>query len=172
MTKQAPQPCDRVPGWTRRVFARLGGAEREPVLFYAERDPAVLFGAWGAVVVIMMPFGLAIPDQFLSGVLLSLLMAWLCRRTFRFELTARRLHYRPNAFAVSVSVPLDDVRAVMATDLLGRPAELAAAPRRGHLIVRTETGVVVVKSIRQPQEAADAVGILQRRRPDAIPTAR
>lgn len=150
-------------GFRQARNCHAGGA-RDTVLFYAERDPAVLFGAWGAVVLVMLPFGLAVPDRFLAGACVSLLSVWLCWRTFRFELTSGRLDYRPNLFAAPVSIPLHDIRMVMATDLLGRPAESpGAAPQRGHLLLRTEARVVVIKSILRPHEAADAIRILHGR---------
>lgn len=139
-----------------------GPTAAEPVLFYAERDPKVLFGAWLLVVLTMLPFGLAIPGTFFPGALVSLAGLMFCRHTFRLEFTGRHLRYRPNAIAPLVTVPLADVQEVMATDLLGREAgESGPGPERGHLLIRTRTSAVVVKSILKPREAAEALATLR-----------
>jgi hypothetical protein len=132
------------------------------VLFYAERDPAVLYGAWILVVVTMLPFGLAVPGSFFPGVLVSLMGLLLCQHTFRFQLTRRRLRYRPNAISPTLTLPLAEIEAVMATDLLGREATAGGTgPERGHLLIRTHRGAVVIKSVLKPREAAEAIEILK-----------
>lgn len=136
---------------------------REPVLFYAERDPRVLYGAWLLVFLTMLPFGLAVPGSFFPGVGMSLCALWVCRRTFRFELTRGHLRYRPNALVPAVTLPLSEIEGVLATDLWGREGGPAPGPARGHLLIRTTAGALVVKSILQPREAADAIMLLRGR---------
>ncbi|WP_207480707.1 hypothetical protein [Arenibaculum pallidiluteum] len=154
----APRPA--IPALAA-ALARAWQGTREPVLFYAERDPKVLYGAWLMVFVFMLPFGLAIPDSFFPGVGVSLMALWICRRTFRFELTRRHLRYRPNAIAPMTTLPLSEIEDVLATDLLGREAGRGPGPERGHLLIRSTAGALVVKSILRPQEAAEAIMLLR-----------
>ncbi|MCS6780676.1 MAG: hypothetical protein NZ555_13355 [Geminicoccaceae bacterium] len=147
---------------TSPARARASAREREPVLFWAERDPGLAMGGWAVVTALFLPLGFFFPEGVLGGAALTALWTWLNLKAFRLELTPWSLRYRPGLLARTMVWPLEAVARVEVRDPAMQPVRWGREPPRvGHLLIELPEGLLAISGIKDPQEFADAVGTIR-----------
>jgi|GEM_PF-5283812 len=147
--------------------ARLGAdtaayGEGDPVLFWAERDPAAAFRGWAVLTGLSLPLGLLFPDAVLTAALLGAALTWLDHKAFRLELTRRELRLRPGLLARTRRWPLAVIGHVEARDReMRRVRRGTARPRIGHVLIELPDGLLGINGLREPQELVEAIETLR-----------
>jgi hypothetical protein len=135
---------------------------RDPVLFWAELDPAALWRGVALALLFMLPLAFLAPAGFLAAGGASLLLRAWNQRNFRFHLSRNELRVKASFFLPELRLPLKDIASVgVLPDSAG--GFLPLAPRSGHLVIaRTDGGQIIVPGIKDAAEAAEAVERLKR----------
>jgi hypothetical protein len=134
----------------------------EPTLFYAERSTGATLTAWAVVTALLLPFAILAPAFVIPGMALSLALAWINLRHFRFAITPFSIRLRLGVLAKVKVLPLDQVVEVEATDLAGKRPGWNAPPAAGHLMIQGAFGPILVACIKDPVEAASAIREIKR----------
>lgn len=150
------------PTSSERARPRARTREREPVLFWAERDPGVAMGGWAVVTALFLPLGLFFPEGVLGGAALTALWTWLNLKAFRLELTPRSLRYRQGLLGPTMVWPLEAVERVEVRDPTMQPVRWGREPPRvGHVLIELPDGLLAIAGIKDPQEFADAFATIR-----------
>jgi hypothetical protein len=150
------EPLVRREGTVRR------GGEPDPVLFWAERDPAAAFRGWAVLTGLTLPLGLVFPDAVLTAAALGALLTWLNHKAFRLELTRRELRLRPGLLTPTRRWPLAAIGLVEARDAeMNRVRWGGTRPRIGHVLIELPEGLLGITGLREPQELVEAIETLR-----------
>lgn len=133
----------------------------DPVLFWAEPDPAALWRGAAVVLLLMAPLAFLAPAGFIAAGLTSLLLRRLNQRSFRFQLSARELRLKLNFLTPMLRVKLNEIASVkVLPDAAG--GFIPLAPRTGHLVIaRADGAQILVPGLMDAAEAAEAVNRLK-----------
>lgn len=139
----------------------------EPVLFYAERDPAIQWRSTAMFLVLMAPLAFIAPEQFIMAALAMAATGWWNASGFRFHLGAQALRVRAALFAPTLTVRLDEIaEAGTMPDAAGFLMPMAA--KSGHLVIKKTDGTqLLIPGLKDVAEAVDAVRRLKQ--PEAGP---
>jgi len=134
----------------------------DPVVFWAELDPAALWRGAALALLFMAPLAFLAPVGFIAAGFASLLLRAWNQRNFRFHLSRSELRVKASFFLPELRLPLKDIASVsVLPDAAG--GILPLAPRTGHLLIaRTDGRQILVPGIKDATEAAEAVERLKR----------
>ncbi|MEQ9047796.1 MAG: hypothetical protein RLO22_25335, partial [Sneathiellaceae bacterium] len=93
-----------------------GPGRPEPVLFWAEREPAFYLRATAISALLMIPIAFFMPGLFVLFLAFLSLSSWINARAFRFEVGPRTLTVRQSLLLPRMVVPLGDI-----ANLVARP---------------------------------------------------
>jgi len=132
-------------------------AGEDPMLFWAERDPAIQWRSTAMMLVLMSPLVIFAPAQFISAALAVVATGWFNARGFHLRLSASELRVRPAMLAPTMRVPLAEIaEATTMPDAAG--ALMPMAEGSGHLLIRkTDGGQIVIPGIKKVAETVDAI---------------
>lgn len=135
----------------------------DPVLFWAELDPAALWRGAAMVALFMAPLAFLAPAAFIAAGFVSLALSVANRRSFRFHLSRRELRLKLSFLMPELRLPLSEIGSVsVLPDSAG--GFLPLAPRSGHLLIaRTDGAQVLVPSVKDAVGVAQAIDRLRRR---------
>jgi hypothetical protein len=134
----------------------------DPILFYAERSFIAGAARQSLLLLLWLPFLLALPEA-VPIVLLSALCFTLWQHSaFRFELTATHLWFRTGPFAPTILISLETIHVVEPVDyweglLTWRQPAAIGSLRLGFL----DGSSITVTGIREPREAVGAVRLMR-----------
>lgn len=135
----------------------------DPMLFWAERDPAIQWRATALMVVLISPLAFFEPAQFILAALAVTATGWFNAAGFRFHLSATELRVRAARLAPTLRVPLAEIADASTLPDSGG-ALMPLAPGSGHLLIRKTDGTqIVVPGIKAVAEAVEAIRTLKRR---------
>ena len=137
------------------------GSKDDPVLFWAEPDPAALWRGAALMLLFLAPLAFIAPSGFIAAGLTALLMRALNQRSFRFQMSARELRLKPNALTPTLRLKLADIASVtLVPDTAG--AIMPLSPRSGHLMLaKTDGAQLLVPGIKDAADAAEAINRLK-----------
>jgi hypothetical protein len=138
-----------------------------PMLFWADRDPAIQWRATALLLLVMSPLAFFEPAQFILAALAVAATGWLNAAGFRFYLSATELRVRAAWLAPTLRIPLGEIAEVSTVpDAAGSLMPMAAGS--GHLLIRKTDGAqIIVPGIKAVAEAIDAIRTLKRRAQEA-----
>ncbi len=131
--------------------------EGDPMLFWAERDPAAVRRSVVLTLLVMAPLAFLAPAAFIAGAVGVFAAAAINARYFQFHLSARELRLRPAALSPVLRLPLADIAEA---SVLPDPGGFLVpmAPRSGHLLIKkTDGGQLLVPGLKDVAEAVDAI---------------
>lgn len=138
-------------------------AKNDPVLFWAEPDPAALWRGVAMMLLFLAPLAFVAPAGFIAAGLTALLMRALNQRSFRFHLSARELRLKLNALMPTLRLKLDDIAAVTLLPETGGGL-LPLMPRSGHLLIaRSDGAQILVPGVKDAAEAVEAINRLKQK---------
>lgn len=139
-----------------------GRDPNDPVLFYAERSFLASAAKQGLLLLLWLPFLLALPEAIPIVLLSALGFALWQHSAFRFELTATHLWLRAGAFTPTLLIPLNTIRDVEPVNYWGRPLTWDQIAAVGSLrLVFQDASSITVAGIREPREVVGAVRFLR-----------
>ena len=139
----------------------------DPVLFWAEPDPAALWRGAAVLLLMMAPLAFFAPAGFIAAGLASLVLRALNQKSFRFELAARELRLKLNVLMPVMTIGLADIAKVTVLPDAGGGV-MKLAPRTGHLVIARADGTqILVPGIKDAGEAAEAIAALKKRLTEA-----
>ncbi len=143
------------------------GPESDPVLFWAERDPAAIRRSVVLTLLVMAPLAFFAPAAFIAGAVGVFAAAAINARYFRFHLSARELRLRAAALSPVLRLPLADIaEAGVLPDPGGFLVPLA--PRSGHLLIKkADGGQLLVPGLKDVAETVDAIRRLKQKPAEA-----
>lgn len=138
-----------------------GPGRQEPVLFWAEREPAFYLRATAISALLMIPVAFFMPALFVLFLALLSLSGWINARAFRFEVGPRTLTVRQSLLLPRMTFPLADI-----ASLADRPDPggrlLGAAAGTGLLMVHLRGGrTLVVPGLKDVKDAVTAIRSIQ-----------
>ena len=138
----------------------------QPMLFWAERDPAMQWRATALVLLVMAPLAFFTPATFIIAAIATIASGMVGNARFLFQLTAGEMRLRAGALSPILRLPLDEIaKASVLEDPAGKFLPLAAGS--GHLLIHKKDGTqLLVPGLKDVAEAAAAVDKLKR---DAAP---
>ena len=133
----------------------------DPVLFWAEPDPAALWRGAAMVLLFLAPLAFLAPAGFIAAGFTSLLLRVLNQRSFRFHVSRRELRLKYNFMTPELRVALNEIGSVsVLPDAAGGIMPLA--PRSGHLLIaRTDGAQIMVPGIKDAAAAVEAINRLK-----------
>ncbi|MCC7048931.1 MAG: hypothetical protein IT562_19610 [Alphaproteobacteria bacterium] len=140
-----------------KPVGKPGDPANEPVLFYAERDPAIQWRSTAMFLVLMTPLAFIAPGQFIVAALAMAATGWWNASGFRFHLGPQNLRVRAARFAPTLTVPLGEIaEASTIPDAAGFLMPMAAGS--GHLVIKkTDGGQLLIPGLRNIAETVDAI---------------
>ena len=134
-----------------------GDPANEPVLFYAERDPAIQWRSTAMFVVLMAPLAFIAPGQFILAALAMGATGWWNASGFRFHLGPQTLRVRAAKFAPTLTVALNEIaEAGTLPDAAGFLMPMAAGS--GHLVIKkTDGSQLLIPGLKDVAQAVDAI---------------
>lgn len=134
----------------------------DPVLFYAERSFLASAAKQGLLLLLWLPFLLALSEAIPIVLLSALGFALWQHSAFRFELTATHLWFRAGVFTSTILIPLDTICDVEPLDYRGEPLTWSQNAAVGSLRLGFPDGSsITVAGIREPREVVGAVRFLR-----------
>lgn len=129
----------------------------DPMLFWAERDPAIQWRSTAMMLVLMSPLAFFAPEQFIAAAIAVAATGWINASYFRFHLSASELRIRPALLAPTIRIPLGEIaEATTMPDAAGGLMPMAQGS--GHLVIRkTDGSQLVIPGIKAVNEALDAI---------------
>lgn len=141
--------------------ARSGPPRREPVLFWAEREPAFYLRATAISALLMLPVAFFLPALFLFFLVFLGLSGWLNARLFLFEIGPQTLALRQSLLSPRMHIPLSDIVGVQTReDASGRI--LGGSAGAGVLLMTLKGGrILPVPGLKEVGEVAAAIKEIQ-----------
>lgn len=129
----------------------------DPMLFWAERDPAAVKRSIVITLLLMAPLAFFAPAAFLAAAIGAAAAAYVNARYFQLHLTARELRLRAAALSPVVCVPLTEISAAKVVEDPGGFL-MPMAPRSGHLLIQKSDGAqLLIPGIKDVAEAVEAI---------------
>lgn len=154
----------------RKASARIpdkdasGSDFDDTVLFHAEHSFVASIAKQSLLLLLWLPFLLALPEAISIVVLSAACFALWQHRAFRFELSATHLWFRAGPFAPTLLIPLKTVREVEPVDYRGGSLAWDQLTPVGSLRLGFSDGSsITVTSVREPREVVGAVRLLRDR---------
>jgi hypothetical protein len=133
------------------------------VRYYTKRPFSAALAAQILPILVMLPFIIMAPETAGIVLLTAGAMGFWTQASFKFELTDREMRVRDRPFTSVLTVPLRDIAAVEALDVMGKPLTWGRNAPMGHLRVKLADGEdLLITGLADPAEAAEAVRTLQK----------